>query len=505
MEKKTSNVTYVIRLTFILVFFAVLCFPLALMALDGPDQTALESEAATEVEELSFETWKEGQFQSKFESWFSAHYPLRSDIVTMYKHFQYGIENLKPVVAVMDLISTKPTTPPTPSDPTKPDDGKTPSGSTPDDSGDDTPSNPDDDPGVTEDPMAIYTDPSNIYAEINKLQMAEVPQEPSGFKGSDRVYIGKSGYLFESAYIDEYMGYSAPYNTATREGIAETVDRLEYIQTELAKRGITMLYVLSSSKASQYSDFIPEYYKNRNYSPEGYVRPVDMLREELAGSTLKYLDSSEYYKQIGLLVTFPKTGIHWNKLASFESAAELLRMYKTLSGNENVKQLAVKGIISQTSPFGFGNSEVDVYNILYGQLGNVPGKIVDDAYYAPDVDVINPTAPAINILIQGGSFTHDFVHYLGGAYGVGNVRQIYYNGQHGTGQFSSGANPWTDGPMAWEKLLNGIDLLILEQTEQQIRSEHCTGNDWAGEYVRGEIGSNAVYDSLYTYLKATEK
>ena len=500
MEKKTSNITYVIRLTFILVFFAVLCFPLALMALDGPDQTALESEAATEIEELTFENLKEGTFQSKFESWFSAHYPLRSDIVTLYKHFQYGIENSKPVVAVMDFLSAgKPAVTPQPADPSDPDTTIPSNGS--DSSADTT---PDDDTPVV-DPMAIYTDPSNIYAEINKLQMAQVPVEPTGFKGSDRVYIGKSGYLFESAYIDEYMGYTAPYNTATQEGIALTVERLEYIQTELAERGITMLYVLSSSKASQYSDYIPEYYKNRNYTPEGYVRPVDMLRAELANSSLNYLDSSEYYKEIGLLVTFPKTGIHWNKLASFESAAKLLSMYKTISGNESVKQLRAKSVISQHAAFGYGNSEVDVFNILYGQLGNVPGKIVDDAYYAPEVEVLNQEAPAINILVQGGSFTHDFVHYLGGTYGVGNIRQIYYNGQHGSGQFSAGANPWTDGPMAWEKILDGIDLLILEQTEQQIRSGHCSGNNWAGEYTSGDIGSNAVYDSLYTYLKATEK
>ena len=193
MEKKTSNITYAIRLAFILVFFAVLCFPLALMALDGPDQTPLESEAATELEELTFENLKEGTFQSKFESWFSAHYPLRSDIVTLYKHFQYGIENSKPIVAVMDFLSSsKPAVTPQPGDPSNPGTTTNPG----DNSGSNTPTNPDgsgssdttpDDDTPVVDPMAIYTDPSNIYAEINKLQMAQIPVEPTGFKGSDRV------------------------------------------------------------------------------------------------------------------------------------------------------------------------------------------------------------------------------------------------------------------------------------------------------------------------------
>lgn len=38
MDKKPSNVNFVIRLTIILAFFAVMIFPMALMALDGPDQ-----------------------------------------------------------------------------------------------------------------------------------------------------------------------------------------------------------------------------------------------------------------------------------------------------------------------------------------------------------------------------------------------------------------------------------------------------------------------------------
>ena len=44
MEKKASTVTYVIQLVIILIFFAILCFPLTLMALDGPDETEVESE-----------------------------------------------------------------------------------------------------------------------------------------------------------------------------------------------------------------------------------------------------------------------------------------------------------------------------------------------------------------------------------------------------------------------------------------------------------------------------
>ncbi|MBQ7337281.1 MAG: hypothetical protein IJW40_02380 [Clostridia bacterium] len=488
MEKKASTVTYVIQLVIILIFFAILCFPLTLMALDGPDETEVESEAATELVPLSTETYFDGTFHSAFEAWFSHHYPLRSSIVSTFRDTLYNFEMSKPAIAVMNILTGV---------------GNTYAPNTPDEGISDDPEQQiDPDTGTVIDPMAIYTDPDNIYSEINLKQMAEIPVEPKGFKGSDRVYIGKSGYLFESGYIDEYYGYTSFYQGMTEEGIAETVARLEYIQEELAVRyDITMLYILSSSKASQYADFIPDHYKNRYIAAPDYVRPVDMMRPLLAESSLNYLDSSEYYKEIGLLVTFPKTGIHWNHIASFESTAELLRMYADISGND-VKLLDAVGVISSTTPISYGNSDVDVYNILYGALGNVEGKIMDDAYYEPDVAVDNEDASKINVFIQGGSFTADIVHYLT-QYQVANVRRIYYNGDRNIDHWGN-SSPWTKGIMVWEDILEDLDMIIFEQTEAQVRDGHVTDGDWLAGSTDGSIGSNAVYDSLYEFLKATE-
>jgi hypothetical protein len=497
MEKKVSLATYLMQLTIILLFLAILCFPLALMALDGPDLTEAESEASAELVPLNADNYFSGKFHSAFETWFSHHYPMRSSVVTIFKDSLYRLEMSKPAILVMDLMTGSfgkeeqptPSVPDIPTQPTNPD-------------ATDDPANPDGDGDKPVDPMAIYFDPNNMYAEINLKQWADTPIEPKGFKGSDAVYIGKSGYLFERAYIDEYYGFTAPYNAATQEGIEILVERLQYIQDELEDRyGITMLYVISSSKASQYEAYIPDHYKNRYMIDENYVRPVDMLRPLLAESSINYLDSSEYYKEIGLLVTFPKTGIHWNHLASFESTAQLVRMYNEISGKES-KLIDIKSIIASPTLIGGGNSDRDVFNILYGQLGDVPGKIEDEAYYYPEVDVTNKDAAPLNVFVQGGSFTGDIIHYLTSTQ-VANVRSIYYNGHSGGASWGND-NPWTKGTYVWEDILDGLDLIIFEQTEQQIRSGHATGNNWPAESADGSIGSNAVYDSLYMFLKETE-
>ena len=89
-------------------------------------------------------------------------------------------------------------------------------------------------------------------------------------------------------------------------------------------------------------------------------------------------------------------------------------------------------------------------------------------------------------------------------HGLANVRQIYYNGQHGVGLWDGDANPWVQGIYAWESILPNYDMILFEQTEQQIRGGHITDGNW-GNHRNDFYGSNAVYDSLYEYLKATEK
>jgi hypothetical protein len=327
------------------------------------------------------------------------------------------------------------------------------------------------------------------------------PKEPTGFKGDSGIAIGKSGYLFEIPYMQEYLGVSGSvYTQVTDEGLQEMVNRFEYIQAELKKRGIEMLYVITSSKASAYADYIPDHYKNSVTTKPGYVRPIDCLRPMLANSSINYLDSAKYYEEIGLLVTFPKTGIHWNALASFETTAKLIQMYQQLSGRTTVS-LKATGVLSHTTPPSSFNNEQDIFNILYGRVDAAyrESAIKDDAYYSPAITLQNQSAEKIDVLVHGGSFAHSIVHYMSN-YGVANVTQSWYNDLT-----SSGHDPRTEGPEAWKYILEGKELIIFEATEQQIRGGHKTaGMTWLQAANDGNLGHNAIYDSLYEYLKAHE-
>jgi len=487
VKKRTSNVTYVIRLSIILIFMGMLCFPLCLMALDGPDEYDPEvyQETAATLVPLTDETYFSGSFHAAFENWFSKHYPWRSSIVSTYKEMLYNVGNFKPAVSVMTMLGSvgsvyapqgTPAVEPTPED---------------DVQGEET-----EEPVEVIDPMAIFIDPDNMYAEINLKRMEEVPVEPTGFKGSTAVYIGKSGYLYEAGYINDYYGYGGAGASVTQESQNITAQRLAYIQEELLYRyDIVMLLNISPSKAAEYPEFIPEHYKNRYLPVQDYIRPVDMLRAALEEYGVAYLDSSAYYKQIGLLNTFTKTGTHWNHIASFESTAQLLRMYSEIA-DRTVRQPEAVGVISSPTPLSGGSSDVDIYNILYGAMGNMEGKIMDEAYYYPDVVVHDQDAEKLNVLVQGCSFSFDIVTYLRN-YNIADVKHINYNSG-----WDTRANPWTHGIYAWDDILEDLDLIIFEFTEPQVSGQHATGDDW--EAIAASIGHNAVYDSLYEFLKETE-
>ena len=479
--KRTPKSTFVMQLTFVVLFFVILCLPLTLMTVLGPDKYDRDvlQETETSVVPLKLDSYIDGSFHKSFEDWFSKNYPFRSEIVTLYNKMKHEIENLKPAIWTMTKLNSFGSV-------YRPTSNRTPINS-----------------GLENELLAAYLDPENIYSYINREQLAFVPEEPVGFKGNSGNFVGKSGFLFESSYMDEYYGFSEPYTAVTKEGIEMTVDRLQYIQDELKERyGITMLYVISPSKASHLAKFIPDHYVNRFTSKEGYVRPIDIMREELQNSTINYLDSAVYYKQIGLYAVFPKTGIHWNHVASFEISAKIAKMYADISG-KSVKLPHATDVISSPNPFKSGNNDIDLFNVLYGAMGNAPEDAMDEFYYAPKVTVENKDAQKINVFIQGGSFTSDIVYNLE-AYGVADTHRIYYNGASAIDRFDDDANPWTKGIYAWGSILNNIDLMVFEQNEQQIRSGHITDGNWADQ-SSSSIGSNAIYDSLYEYLRATDQ
>lgn len=507
---KASVVKFVTMLVFVMLFVEAICFPLLMLAIDGPDQTVM-SETSVEVQPLTFENYWSGEFASSFDGWFSMRYPLRSDVVGTYRLMSIGYDSLggnssdeemnQPDLDTTNLeIQTDDSGEAVIIFPGRSTETAAQTGMS--ESGRETMNDPETgtvEPGSetelqTERETTLeefYLDyEHNIYATINGWQLSQKITEPTGYKGSG-VLIGKSGYLYEPAYIDEYLGYSSTYVT-TAAGLQSTVDKLCYIQEQLNKRGIGFVFCISSSKASQYADYIPDWYKNQHTSIQGYVRAYDLLMPILENSNLNFVDAKTQYERAGLVVTYAKTGIHWNKLATAET---LIQCIKQLSAQMNypTRNVAFDNLIAKSSPISGGNPDDDIFNILWNKEESkafVSQQIRDKYYFAPDAYVANPEAPRRNILFQGGSFVHSLVYYWRNY--IGECKQIYYNDSIGDYVNGTGQNPLKNGNECWEDLLSNIDYVLFEATEQQLA------------YLGNNTGHVLMYNSLYEYLKAHE-
>lgn len=450
-------------------FTAALLVPLTMMLLGYGDKAEMEGEKTYERPDVSAKEFVTGDFQEKFELWFSTRYPGRSSLVNAYRQLGYDTSS----IAGFD-ISTAFLPKYEPEDKTTTD--TVDSGEIETDSDGETKT------------TSPYSDFNPIYAEINRRLYEREAVEPSGYKGNDSVVIGKGGYCFERAYINDLYGYSAPYNTVTDEELQTRVDMLSYIMDKLAERGIASYLVISPSKAAQYERFIPEWYKAQNIAPENYVQPIKRMLPMLERSGINYLYTPDLYKEIGLDETFPLTGIHWNKLAALEALSAVLNEYTVITGEET-RHIEITGVTEQDSTSGFGNPEDDIYNIAYSGV-NRKDSVTDDKYYIPEYRIVNDDCRnRLNILVSGGSFCWDFKHYLR----VDDIREtkLYYQFYYNKWQGSEDTDPLAVGGIGrrnWGELLDKLDFIIFEANEQQAAT----------------MGSG-VYDSLYKYFKHLEE
>ena len=431
---------YIKSLILISVCSIILVLPLTLLFAAGEAEHNLEGEMDFTRPGFSLAGFFSGDFQSDFENWFSTKYPLRPNIIDIYGrievrkddfNFAFASAAVQPAFMSWDIHV---------------------------------------EPGFPEYVL--------VYEELF---------EPEGYRGNAQVVIGKNGFLFENGYINEYLGFSPKYTEVTDEQLIDMVTTLKNIQTKLSEKGIAFLVVITPSKASSMPQFIPAWYIARHTAAPGYVRPYTRFLNLLVQQGVYHVDSASLYRAVGLTNTFPKTGTHWTKLAAFETVSAVLKNYETQSG-KNIKKLAFDEILSSEEPPGFGNSEKDIFGIVYaGKRNELENAITDELYFWPDAYVINGGNPIPHVTMQGGSFIDDFVYYFT-EYGiVSDITSIRYNN---SGNVDS----------VWAEIINKTDFIIFEVNEQFIHNMGGNAPSFGqNDYLVRSAGSNII-DALKEYL-----
>lgn len=438
----------------IVLISAFACVPLAILLTAGTSEKAFDYEAQLTAPAFSMSGYADSSFQTGFEAWFSKNYPLRSKAVTTYNSLKIGLSGL----------NFFPNIPPDIEPPDTSEDGREPSGGW------------------------DYISDQPGYALPD-----EVLKDPSGYKGTETVYIGKNGCLFENGYINEYYGFTQGYRLCTDEELSARVGVLKDMQNILEGYGKAMIVVITPSKAAVMKDYIPDWYLRKNTADPDYVRPYIRFKKMLEDEGVYHIDSETVFKEAGLQNAFPKTGTHWNKLAAFEISSRIIGEYERQSGKK-IPHLISDSIRFSKSPPGFGNPEQDIYNIAYSAVDKA-GSITDELYYYPDAYAkVGPDSFRPDILVQGGSFCHDFDYYFKQLGVCGDYAKYYYNG------FKPNEN--------WQRRFDTADYIILEVNEQFVYRMGYNSPVWTQDHLIQDKGPNivdAMHDFLKSYVPAHKK
>jgi hypothetical protein len=120
------------------------------------------------------------------------------------------------------------------------------------------------------------------------------------------VFEGKNGYLFDIKHRDAYLGR----DYVGEDFIKDKVNRLHYIQDQLAPYHKSVIVVLAPGKASFYPEYLPE-----GSSTQGYYTNIRGYLNELKSQGINYIDLYHYLKTEKKKAAYPlfaKYGIHWS-------------------------------------------------------------------------------------------------------------------------------------------------------------------------------------------------
>jgi hypothetical protein len=164
------------------------------------------------------------------------------------------------------------------------------------------------------------------YPGRNFLIRLKTQIDYSLFGYSDKIYVGKEGWLFYRSVLDEGKPAINAYNT---EQISALIGEFKKLNGWLRDRGVTLVIMDNQLKDEFYADKLPASAPRRPQHP-GYYEIRRRLREDVGAL---YIDPTEILMKLkASRPVFHKTDFHWNDPAAFEVARALVDRLALASG-----------------------------------------------------------------------------------------------------------------------------------------------------------------------------
>lgn len=178
--------------------------------------------------------------------------------------------------------------------------------------------------------------------------------------------VGKDEYLFDSRYIDAYLGVDfVGYNT-----IQEKVKKLSQIQKSLKLKNKDLIVVFAPGKASFYSDKFPKKIDEQATKTSNYDTYCELLVKE----KINFIDFNSVFlkmKETSSYNLYPKAAYHWSVYGMTLAFDSLIRYIEDIR-KINLPHLRFDNIeLSDTArdpDYDLGSAMNLLFEVQQGQL-----------------------------------------------------------------------------------------------------------------------------------------
>lgn len=231
------------------------------------------------------------------------------------------------------------------------------------------------------------------------------------------VTVGKDGWLYENAYVHDFLGSSKRPSPEAGEVL---VARLKRIHAALAARGIGFAVVISPSKPTIYPEYLPTDLKR----PTGAILPgpYERVMPRLLAAGLPLIDAQASFlqwKRERTETLFAPTGTHWNFTGAFLVLQEVLNAWRSQLG-ARVPRPELDGVICGP-PQGADADLAQLMNLF--RFRGAATRRVPFPRIHPDV---SPNARPLRVGIVGDSFGFTLVDALALSRSASDVSFLYY-------------------------------------------------------------------------------
>jgi len=288
--------------------------------------------------------------------------------------------------------------------------------------------------------------------QFNFLLFNEIHQ-----KTNSKIIVGENNYLFENNYIKSYIGR----DYRDTEILEDRIKSLAELQDELMQLGKTFVFLIAPSKASFYSEHIPEelIYKTADADPlNNYKRILPLLNKY----NINYIDGLEYLldkKEKSQYPLFPKGGTHWTRYASCLVSNEVLSELDNI-GYEPIDLLNCENVDIYHEPKDEDRDLIDLANLWSKKI------FYEDLAY-PKKSTSTESLNDINLLMIGDSFSWGIMHNLKNGKSLENYNLYYYfNSDY---DMAGNMKPVSKDNTTLKEEILKQDLVIIESNEASLK------------------------------------